>query len=206
MSDSRFYRINGILTAMVMAKEWSDFAYERKTLRVTVPEGGQRSTYYLQLPYRYGIPLLSASMLLHWLTSQAIFLDRRVVEQAWQDENYEESWTGNVSAVGYSPMAVMLCLVVGSLIIFALIALGFRKYKSGIPLAGSCSAAISAACHAFDKKNNVTTLPLRWGVVEEAEGNRFGHCAFSSGDVSKPQFGGQYAGINRENHSLYIVG
>lgn len=190
---------------MVMAKEWSDFAHERKTLRVTVPEGAQRSTYYLQLPYRYAIPLLGTSMLLHWLTSQAIFLDRRVVEQAWQDEKYEESWTGSVSAVGYSPLAVMLCLIVGSFMTLALMALGFRKYKPGIPLAGSCSAAISAACHALDEKNYATILPLLWGVVEEAEGDRFGHCAFSGGDVSKPQAGRRYAGISRQYCGLHTV-
>jgi hypothetical protein len=62
---------------MLMAKEWSDFAHERKALRVTTPSGGQRSTHYLQLPYGYALPLLAASAVLHWLTSQAIFLDSK---------------------------------------------------------------------------------------------------------------------------------
>src|SRR5262245_26110730 len=127
---------------MVMAKEWSDFAYERKTLRVTAPEGAQRSTYYLQLPYGYAIPLLGSSMLLHWLTSQALFLDRRVVEQVWWSVPYENGPYSSISAVGYSPLAAMFSLILGSIMVLGLVALGFKKYKPGIPLAGSCSAAI----------------------------------------------------------------
>ena len=43
-------------------------------LRVTEPCGLQRSTYYLQLPYLYAIPLLIVSTLLHRLVSQSIFI------------------------------------------------------------------------------------------------------------------------------------
>lgn len=46
---------NGLFSCMLGAQEWSRFARHRKPLRVTSPEGKQRSTYYLQLPYTYAI-------------------------------------------------------------------------------------------------------------------------------------------------------
>lgn len=67
---------NGIFTCMLLANEYLDYAYERKALRVTKPMGLQRSTYRLQLPYKYGIMLQVVSGVLHWLVSQTIFLAR----------------------------------------------------------------------------------------------------------------------------------
>lgn len=46
----------------------------RKTLRVSAPEGLQRSSYFVSMPWRYGIPLISAMSLLHWLISQSVFV------------------------------------------------------------------------------------------------------------------------------------
>lgn len=67
---------NGLYTCMLVADEWSRFAHERKSLRVTSHSGLQRSTYYLQLPYMYSTPLLVSSCVLHWLVSQTIFIAR----------------------------------------------------------------------------------------------------------------------------------
>lgn len=36
---------HGLFTCMLMGKEWSEYAHERKALRVTLPRGLQRSTY-----------------------------------------------------------------------------------------------------------------------------------------------------------------
>lgn len=47
---------NGLFSCMLLADEWNDYAHSRKPLRVTQPSGNQRSTYRLQLPYRYSIP------------------------------------------------------------------------------------------------------------------------------------------------------
>ncbi|KAF2134767.1 hypothetical protein P153DRAFT_329435 [Dothidotthia symphoricarpi CBS 119687] len=189
-----FLAYNSILTSMLMAKEWSEFGYKRKSLRVTAPSGQQRSTYFLSLPYRYALPLLSASILLHWLTSQAVFLDRRIVESVWWDSVYDDNTVGSVATVGYSPLAVLLCLVVGLLMVMALVALGFRRYQPGIPLAGSCSASISAMCHPLPGESEAATQTLLWGVVS-TNGYGLGHCAFSSRDVWAPQPGTQYAGL-----------
>lgn len=46
---------NGLFSCMLGAYEWNRFARSHKPLRVTAPIEGQRSTYYLQLPYIYAI-------------------------------------------------------------------------------------------------------------------------------------------------------
>jgi hypothetical protein len=50
---------NGLYSSFLGANEWSKYGHTRKSLRVTDPRGSQRSTYFLQLPYKYGIVSLS---------------------------------------------------------------------------------------------------------------------------------------------------
>ena len=54
---------NGLFSCMLGVHEWSRFARFRKSLRVTAPEGSQRSTYYLQLPYTYALVCFPAVVL-----------------------------------------------------------------------------------------------------------------------------------------------
>lgn len=70
---------NVLITCMLLGEEWAKFAYTRKTLPVTCPVGKQRSTFWLQLPYSYGIPPLVMSMVLHWLVSLSFFVVRITV-------------------------------------------------------------------------------------------------------------------------------
>ena len=92
-----YVTFNGLITSMLLAAEWSrkrfiDFSPLRtqadrsthtigyflrpKPLRVTTRRGGQRSTYYLQLPYTYSVPLVLVSAILYWLLLESIFLVR----------------------------------------------------------------------------------------------------------------------------------
>lgn len=65
---------NALLTCMLVADEWTHYFNNPKPLRVSSPIGGQRSTYYLDFPWKYGIPLIVLSGLLHWLASQSVFM------------------------------------------------------------------------------------------------------------------------------------
>lgn len=56
---------NGLFTRMLSEREWASFKVEFKALRVSRPRGAQRSTYRLQLPYRWSIPLMLGSGTLH---------------------------------------------------------------------------------------------------------------------------------------------
>ena len=65
---------NGVFTCVLLSSELADYATEAKSMRVTRPRAGQRSTYWLQLPYRWSLPLMGVMTLLHWLVSEAIFM------------------------------------------------------------------------------------------------------------------------------------
>lgn len=172
-----FLTYNGLFTCMLLASEFSDYGHERKTLRVTNPRAFQRSTYRLQLPYRYGIPLLVLSGVLHWLVSQSLFLARVVF---YSQDGTEDTYA-SLSTVGYSCIAIITVICVGTLVVLLGILNGFRTYKIGMPLVGSCSAAISAACHRPDDDVDAPIKPVMWGVVD-TQGD-VDHCCFTSFEV-----------------------
>lgn len=55
-------------------KEWNSYALAYKPLRVSFPHGSQTSTYRLQLPSLYSIPLICTSAALHWMMSNCLFI------------------------------------------------------------------------------------------------------------------------------------
>jgi hypothetical protein len=174
-----YFSYNGLFTAMTSAAEYSSYGIKRKGLRVsTRPIDAQRTTYFLQLPYRFSFPLLAFSALTHWLVSQAIF----VVYIRWTPTpNYSSQ---NVLSCGWSPLALICLILVTAAMIGFLLAVGCRKLESNIPVAGSCSAAIAAACHQDDIDAMKKTV--MWGVTSMDRGGILGHCSFSSREVEPP--------------------
>lgn len=154
------------------------YAHRRSTLRVTSPKGAQRSTYWLQLPYTYSLPLLILSSLLSWLASQSLF----PIQISILDSDRNTLNERKISSCGYSPEAIILAIVVGIMIILGTLVTAARRYPPGMPLASTCSAAISAACHRLPNDVDAAVLPIQWGVVSTENG--IGHCSFSSKLVS----------------------
>jgi hypothetical protein len=72
---------------------------------------------------------------------------------------------------------------------------GFRRYDSRIPIVGSCSAAISAACHRPADDEDAALEAVKWGVVEREDTGGVGHCCLSSFEVREPVEGARYAGM-----------
>lgn len=69
-----YFSYNSLFTAMLLGYEWTTYAYKQKGLRVTTKaRGAQRSSYFLSLPYRFALPLMATSGLMHWVVSQSIF-------------------------------------------------------------------------------------------------------------------------------------
>jgi len=183
---------NGLYTSMHLAHEYGGYAAARKPLRVTVPKGAQRSTYWLQLPYAYGVPLIVASATMHWLISQSIFLARVAV---WRDDGMEsEDPSAAFSAVGYSSSAILSTIVFGTCMLLVVIAISFKRLPGIIPIAGSCSMALAAAAHRPESDVDAAVLPVKWGVVNMEGDDDVGHCCFTSEEVTEPQEGKLYAG------------
>ncbi|KAI1636537.1 hypothetical protein F4809DRAFT_650433 [Biscogniauxia mediterranea] len=69
-----YYVYNSLYTRLCVEKEWNAYSTNYRPLRVTDPKGQQISSYRLQLPYRYSIPLIGISALLHFLVSNTLYV------------------------------------------------------------------------------------------------------------------------------------
>lgn len=181
-----YFAYNTIYTSMVSADEWSRFAAHRKGLRTTDPKGEQRSTYWLSLPWTYALPLAIASSVLHWLISQSLFVARTEILNS-RGEPEPISYMN----VGYNPLAILLALLFGCLMVLAMVANGWKKITEGSVLVGNNSLAIAAACQR-GKDEGAEKKRVMWGAVSHEEDGRPGHCCFSSEEVEKPRAGGLY--------------
>ncbi|KAI9789333.1 MAG: hypothetical protein M1816_006222 [Peltula sp. TS41687] len=182
---------NAIYTSMLQAAEWADFASQRKPLRVTFPKGKQRSTYFLQLPYRYGFPLMVASTVMHFLMSQSIFLV--MIKRNPVTTNRSEMIEDAFVTCGYSIVPIIFAVALGGIMLLTLIMLGgLRRLPAGMPLMGSCSRVIAAACHRPEEDKDAARLPVQWGAVDDTEDREVGHCTFTSMEVTKPIEGRLY--------------
>jgi hypothetical protein len=130
-------------------------------------------------------------MILHWLVSQSIFYLLVVPYDMQNNPNYESQ----LSSLGYAPLPIFLSILIGGLMLCILFGLVFKRLKSHMPLAGACSAAISAACHPSRNENldTVALGRLKWGEVTTQPawdmepcrglGDKKGHCSFTASDT-----------------------
>jgi hypothetical protein len=181
---------------MLSFNEYSRFAERRNTLRVSHPIGKQRSTYYLQVPYRYSLPLLTSMALMHWLISRGIY---PVIVHVY-DINGTEVPSRARYGRGISPLPLLLAFLLGLIMWILLFVLMRKRMGKGMPIIGTCSVAISASCHPPIGEGDATK-GLMYGVVPENHDGT-GQCqagaprvTFSSGDVQPLIPGTIYLGI-----------
>jgi hypothetical protein len=183
-----YLAINSECSAMAGAEEWNNLGTSRKGLRVTRPRGEQRDTYFLQLPYRWSLPLTAASGGLHWLLSQSLFIVR--IDE--YDRNGVLNPFNSKAACGFSGTS-FLALVSSFYLLISIVGLvGRRTFRVRIPFAASCSLVISAACHPSVDDRDPQLRPVQWGVVEERMFDGEKHCALSSKPVLRPKVGEKY--------------
>ena len=187
---------NNLFTSMLLSGEWSRFAHTRKGLRVSRPNGCQRCSYFLQLPFKYAVPLFCLFTALQYFVSQSFFLARVLVTDIYGFQRPERA----ITTVGYSPWAILISAILGVSLMLFMILMGLRKYKPGMPFVGSCSMAIAAACRTRiqaintdvssaefdlsvvgDAHGKLSTRRLQWGSV--CTTNMVTHCGFSDEEV-----------------------
>lgn len=157
-----YFFSNALLTSMLLGAEYDSFAIRRRPLRVSWPSGSQRSTYFLTIPYKYSIPSMSLSAILHWLVSQSLFFTVITIHVILPDPDSVQKNLLRSSAWSPIPTIFAICLVL--VILLILLVLGLVSMKSSMPLAGNCSAAISASCHPPSDDRDATG-PVMWGEV-----------------------------------------
>ncbi|OAL51545.1 hypothetical protein IQ07DRAFT_384245 [Pyrenochaeta sp. DS3sAY3a] len=178
--------LNNVCTSLAGAEEWNNIGRLRKALRVTDPQGEQRSTYFLQLPYRWSVPLMLISSILPWLLSQSFFLLRLNV----LEENVKNM--DSISACGFSPMSLMVFCAVAAVLVCAVGTVCMKRMNQSMPVEASCSFVISAACHVPDNDVDHHLQKLRWGVVHTPTRHHRYCCITSKSGTKKPIQGRRY--------------
>lgn len=175
---------------MAGTAEWNNLAAKHKGLRVTKPVGAQRDTYFLQLPYRWALPLLITSSGLHWLMSQSIFLVR--IDQYDRDGKLKTTLGGAKSACGFSGFSWAMFTTCFWILCGIVALVGRKRIKMKVPYAANCSLVISSACHTPVTEKGAQSKALRWGVVRDKMFDGQLHCSFSSETVKSPKEGERY--------------
>lgn len=139
-----YLAFNGLFTRLHMAKEWSAMGVRYKALRVTSPQGQQSSTYFLQLPYRYSLPLIITSILLHWVLSGCIYL--LVMQGDYFQSSGHDGPFGSVMAVGYSMKSLFTMMILSIFLALIPPLFGRIALPPNTVVVGSSSLAIAAAC------------------------------------------------------------
>ncbi|CAI7664699.1 unnamed protein product [Penicillium bialowiezense] len=174
--------LNNILTTMLAMAEWCGYSTESgshpKGLRVSnaTPGTDQRRAYFLSLPYKWGVPKMICTTVIHWMATE-IFCLARV--DSYSSEPDGPSLTSRFNFIYASPDAMIY---------------------GGIPLAGCCTASIAAACQPPQNRVNscqqfeecLAYKKLKWGAAQESHemGSGVGHATFSA-DTVKPLINGQ---------------
>nr|KMM71628.1 hypothetical protein CPAG_07931 [Coccidioides posadasii RMSCC 3488] len=157
-----YFVYNALYTRLCVEKEWNSLSQKYHPIRVTRPRGQQISTYRLQLPYRYSIPLIVISVLLHWLVSNTLYVfilegGYFLVEQkSYQYFNpvqpdpvprvsgfSDDSYVG----IGFSTISILVVLLIACFLATIPFILCSKRMKGPMVLGGSNSMVISAACH-----------------------------------------------------------
>ncbi|KAF4470042.1 hypothetical protein FALBO_3056 [Fusarium albosuccineum] len=188
------FSLNSLITIVYAAREWDSFSRQRKTLRVSEPKGGQRSTYFLQLPYRISLPFSIATGVISWLLSNSIF--PIIISQYSSSGELMEDVQS--TTCGFSPWPMVVAIAVGVVLVGGVCSFFFLNFVTIMPMVGTCSAAISAACHHDGGRDEVSLQPVKWGAVfieDAGEGQDLvGHCCLTSSLVKRPKPGRLYAG------------
>jgi hypothetical protein len=100
-----YVQSNALFSCIFANREWHHYTLERKPLRVTEPHGLQRSSYYISMPWSFGIPLMISSAILHWTLSQSVFVMvvEAVAEDGTIDHPNPEYFTG------FSVWPIIIC-------------------------------------------------------------------------------------------------
>ncbi|THV74957.1 hypothetical protein D6D28_02178 [Aureobasidium pullulans] len=149
---------NHLFSRMFAAVELSSYSRTQAPLRVTLPRQGARNTYYLAMKPYYSLLLIVALVLVHFLTTQALNVVALTTYDVMGQYSHQRI------TYGISPSSAISALVVGFVMLCALAFALERKLDDGMPVLGTCSMAISAACHV--DSGRATLGPVNYGKDE----------------------------------------
>lgn len=148
-----------------VVEECTERPSSKRGLRVTDPakeeDGKQQSTYFLTIPFKYYLINASIQSVLHFLVSQAFFFARVNVLDHW-----EEISKYSISQCGYSVLGLISLVVVAFFTHGIHLWISRQKFDNRMPLAATCSGALSAACHPQNVHERHHMKEVHWGIEE----------------------------------------
>ncbi|KAK3400464.1 hypothetical protein B0T20DRAFT_451271 [Sordaria brevicollis] len=172
---------NNILTTMVVEQEWhsflnasaatdkwkSDDEEAKRTLRTSQPRGLQRETFFLGLPYRYALPFVVTSTVMHWLVSRSLFFSQVDFYDIDRKRNENNPPT---STLRYSDRAAVWVIMLGTISWGTI--LGLAMFRKGGRMGGD------GAGGGHDDDGNrdgndeegdadIAAGPLSWGAIRQ---------------------------------------
>jgi hypothetical protein len=131
---------NHLWSRMFVASELNELVKTPAALRLTLPRQGAQNTYYLAIKPHFTAVLLVALTILHFLTTRASYV------VALQTYDVLGQYSHQRITYGISTPSAVLALALGFLMSCVLAFAFERKLDADMPVMGSCSMAISAAC------------------------------------------------------------
>jgi hypothetical protein len=119
---------------------------------------------------------------MHFLISRSLFLVRILVF----DYNSLPEPGKNISACGFSPLAILVVIIALLVMMVFLLVCSLRALPLGGPVVGTCGWVISAACHSPVDEVDAAFKAVKWGVTEPGSVDKPGHCCLSSHKVEEP--------------------
>ncbi|KAI1214170.1 uncharacterized protein F4807DRAFT_117353 [Annulohypoxylon truncatum] len=183
-----FLSYSSMFSRLLAEKEFNSYSLTpHKPLRVSYPAGEQNSTYWLQLPYIYSLPLLIISTLLHWFASNAIFIfvsQGGYLVDFYHDtsQNRNNDWglpQGATAILGLSPPAILAFFITCVAIVLIPVLYGLRKLPGDMVVGACDSLVLSAACHPYQSTTSLHREELsksnfndNSGEIEETDEQR----------------------------------
>lgn len=159
---------NNQITRLWQEREWRSFYRKAKKPRTAIASGpGTRPTRWLQLPYSLSALLITVSICLHWIASQAVYFV----------ESYRSSFKGVTLNLYIMPLPTIVFASIWTVLVIVISIIYFLPIYTRMPVMASSARVIMASCC------RLTELPpdgIMWGDITHLSGSSKRKAGFSS--------------------------
>lgn len=146
---------NNQISRLWQEREWRSFYLRRKLPRTGIALGpGTRSTRWLQLPYLLSALLITVSICLHWLASQAVFLV----------ESYQQSFQGMQINLYVMPLPAIVLAGIWTAFLIVITVIYVLPQRSPMPIMCGSARVVFASCNSLV---DLTQDGIMWGDITD---------------------------------------
>jgi len=161
--SSCYLLLNSQATRIWMEHEWRSYYRRKQKTRVSDDAdhiGGVRITRFLLLPYAATALLMTVSTVLHWLVSQAIYVNNGVD----QFELYD-----NGTGIFWSPVALLITGFISFALLLVISSYYVWSFEIVMPVMAGSARVVLDAC-----KQPLPADGIQWGDISTDEARKAG--------------------------------